>query len=86
MLQDMAVLTGAQLISEELGLKLEDAIIEQLGWARRVVRRRRLPRSRPEGCSSPVARSRYGIFRMVGQVAQIDTAPTNDKRSSRRQS
>ena len=37
MLQDMAVLTGAQLISEELGLKLEDATIEQLGRARRIV-------------------------------------------------
>lgn len=37
MLQDIAVLTGAQLISEELGFKLEDASIEQLGRARRVV-------------------------------------------------
>lgn len=37
MLQDMAVLTGAQLISEELGSKLEDATMEQLGRARRVV-------------------------------------------------
>lgn len=37
MLEDMAVLTGAQVISEELGLKLEDATMEQLGRARRVV-------------------------------------------------
>jgi chaperonin GroEL len=37
MLQDIAVLTGAQLISEELGFKLEDATLEQLGRARRVV-------------------------------------------------
>jgi len=36
-LQDIAVLTGAQLISEELGFKLEDATIEQLGRARRIV-------------------------------------------------
>jgi chaperonin GroEL len=36
-LQDIAVLTGAQLISEELGFKLEDAAIEQLGRARRIV-------------------------------------------------
>jgi chaperonin GroEL len=36
-LQDIAVLTGAQLISEELGFKLEDATIEQLGRARRGV-------------------------------------------------
>jgi chaperonin GroEL len=37
MLQDMAVLTGGQVISEELGLKLEHAKIEQLGHAKRVV-------------------------------------------------
>jgi chaperonin GroEL len=37
MLQDIATLTGAQLISEELGLKLEDVRLEQLGRARRVV-------------------------------------------------
>jgi chaperonin GroEL len=36
-LQDMAVLTGAQVIAEELGLKLEDAQLEQLGRARRIV-------------------------------------------------
>ncbi len=37
MLQDMAVLTGGQLVSEELGLKLERASLEQLGRAKRVV-------------------------------------------------
>lgn len=37
MLQDMAILTGAQVISEELGIKLENVTIEQLGRARRVV-------------------------------------------------
>jgi chaperonin GroEL len=37
MLQDMAVLTGAMVISEELGLKLENVGIEQLGQAKRVV-------------------------------------------------
>ena len=37
MLQDMAVLTGGQVISEELGLKLENVTIEQLGTAKRVV-------------------------------------------------
>ena len=37
MLQDMAVLTGGQVISEELGLKLEHVKIEQLGRAKRVV-------------------------------------------------
>ncbi|MFZ5931970.1 MAG: chaperonin GroEL [Pseudomonadota bacterium] len=37
MLQDIAVLTGGQVISEELGLKLEHMTLEQLGRAKRVV-------------------------------------------------
>ena len=37
LLQDMAVLTGGQVISEELGFKLEHVTIEQLGRAKRVV-------------------------------------------------
>lgn len=37
MLQDIAVLTGGQVISEELGLKLDKATITDLGSARRVV-------------------------------------------------
>jgi chaperonin GroEL len=36
-LQDIAALTGAQLISEDLGLKLEQVTIEELGRARRIV-------------------------------------------------
>jgi chaperonin GroEL len=37
MLEDMAVLTGGQLICEEIGFKLEDATVEQMGQAKRVV-------------------------------------------------
>lgn len=37
MLDDIAVLTGARVISEEVGLKLEKAEIEDLGQARKVV-------------------------------------------------
>lgn len=37
MLKDIAILTGATLITEEIGLKLETAEIEHLGEARRVV-------------------------------------------------
>jgi chaperonin GroEL len=37
MLQDIAILTGAQVISEEVGLKLENTDIELLGKARKVV-------------------------------------------------
>jgi chaperonin GroEL len=36
-LQDIAILTKAELISEELGLKLENVTMEQLGRAKRVV-------------------------------------------------
>ena len=36
MLQDIAILTGGQVVSEELGLKLENATLEQLGRAARV--------------------------------------------------
>jgi chaperonin GroEL len=37
MLEDIAVLTGGQIISEELGLRLEDVQLAQLGIARRVL-------------------------------------------------
>jgi chaperonin GroEL len=37
MLRDVAVLTGGQVISEELGLKLENVTLEGLGHAKRVV-------------------------------------------------
>lgn len=37
MLQDIAILTGAQVISEEIGLKLESAELSLLGRARKVV-------------------------------------------------
>jgi chaperonin GroEL len=37
MLQDIAILTGGQLIAEELGIKLENVKMEQLGKAKRVV-------------------------------------------------
>ena len=37
MLQDMAVLTGGQVISEEVGLKLETVTLDMLGSAKRVI-------------------------------------------------
>ena len=36
MLRDIAILTGGQVITEELGLELKDATVEQLGRARQV--------------------------------------------------
>jgi chaperonin GroEL len=37
MLQDIAILTGGQVISEEVGLKLENATLDLLGQARKIV-------------------------------------------------
>ena len=36
MLEDIAVLTGGKVISEELGIKLENVMLEELGSARKV--------------------------------------------------
>jgi chaperonin GroEL len=36
MLEDIAVLTGAKVINEELGIKLESVMLEELGWAMKV--------------------------------------------------
>jgi len=37
MLEDIAVLTGAKVINEELGIKLENVMLEELGWAGKVM-------------------------------------------------
>ena len=37
MLEDIAVLTGGQVISEEVGFKLENAVVTDLGRAKRIV-------------------------------------------------
>ena len=37
MLEDIAILTGGTVISEEKGLKLEDATLEDLGTAEKIV-------------------------------------------------
>src|SRR5256884_2981584 len=37
MLQDMAILTGGQVVSEEVGLKLENTTLDLLGTARKVI-------------------------------------------------
>jgi chaperonin GroEL len=36
MLQDIAILTGGQVISEEVGLSLEKATLEDLGEAKKI--------------------------------------------------
>ena len=56
MLQDLAILTGGQVISEEVGLSLETAGIELLGQARKVV----------------VTKDETTIVQGAGQQEQID--------------
>ena len=61
MLQDMAILTGGQVISEEVGLKLENVTLDLLGSAKRVIitkdettdRRGRRHRGRHQGSDQP---------------------------------
>ena len=45
MLEDIATLTGARVICEEVGLKLDSVQIEDLGEARRVTANKERPRS-----------------------------------------
>jgi chaperonin GroEL len=62
MLQDMAILTGGQVISEEVGLTLENADVSLLGHARKVVVTRD-ETTIVEGAGDPDA--------IAGRVAQI---------------
>jgi len=55
MLEDMAILTGGQVISEDLGLKLDQTKVEQLGKARRVVTVTKDDTTIVEGAGKPEA-------------------------------
>ena len=68
MLQDIAILTGGQVISEELGLKLEGVGLEMLGQARKVVITKD-ETTIVEGAGSTEA--------LAGRVAQIRAEITN---------
>ncbi|KKI22754.1 hypothetical protein XM48_00330, partial [Leucobacter sp. Ag1] len=63
MLQDIASLTGGQVISEEVGLKLENATLDMLGTARAPMR----PRTTAEW----TARSRSGQRRRTDERAAV---------------
>jgi chaperonin GroEL len=54
MLQDIAILTGGQVISEEVGLKLDGATLDLLGKARRSSSPRTRPRSSGFGEASQI--------------------------------
>ncbi|OIN81785.1 chaperonin GroEL [Mycobacterium malmoense] len=68
MLQDMAILTGGQVISEEVGLTLENADVSLLGKARKVVITKD-ETTIVEGAGDPDA--------IAGRVAQIRTEIEN---------
>jgi chaperonin GroEL len=54
MLQDIAILTGGQVISEEVGIKLENVTMEQLGRAKRIV----VDKTTRQSSAAPATRSR----------------------------
>ena len=57
MLEDIAVLTGGQVISEDLGIKLENVTLDMLGRAKRVRSTRRTPRSSTAPARRPTSRA-----------------------------
>ena len=61
MLEDIAVLTGGEVITEEMGLKLENTQVSQLGRARRVV----------------VAKDTTTIIDGAGEKAEIETTDSD---------
>src|SRR5690606_36221946 len=62
MLSDIAVVTGGQVISEELGLKLENVTLDMLGQARQV---------RATKDDTTIVDGRGGAAEIEGRVAQI---------------
>jgi chaperonin GroEL (HSP60 family) len=54
MLQDIAILTGGQVISEDLGMKLENVTMDMLGTAKKVSS----PRTRPPSSTALARRPR----------------------------
>jgi len=62
MLQDLAVLTGGQFISEDLGLKIENVKLEMLGQARKVV---------ADKDNTTIIEGRGDPEKIKGRIAQI---------------
>jgi chaperonin GroEL len=72
MLQDIAILTGGQVIAEELGLKLESVTLEQLGRAKRVVV------NKDDATIVGGAGDRPAIDARIGQIRAEITKTTSD--------
>jgi chaperonin GroEL len=56
MLEDIAILTGGQMISEDLGIKLENVTLDMLGKAKRCASTRKTPRSSTAPARRPTSR------------------------------
>jgi Chaperonin GroEL (HSP60 family) len=57
MLEDIAVLTGGSLISEDLGIKLENIKLDDMGRAKRVTSTRRTPPLSKAKAKKPISRA-----------------------------
>ena len=80
MLEDIAVLTGGTVISEEIGRKLDSATIQDLGRARRVV----VEQGRDDDRRGPRLRGRdQGPHRRRSAPRSARRPPTSTARSSR---
>ena len=79
MLQDMAILTGGQVISEEVGLKLENATLDLLGRPRRSSS----PRTRPPSSRVPAPRTTSRAASTRSRPRSTTPTPTTTARSSR---
>ncbi|NQU83547.1 MAG: chaperonin GroEL, partial [Parcubacteria group bacterium] len=62
MLQDVAILTGAKVITDELGLKLEDVTLEDLGSARKIVATKDY---------TTIVEGKGDVEQLAGRIAQI---------------
>ncbi|MBT3292531.1 MAG: chaperonin GroEL, partial [Victivallales bacterium] len=64
MLQDMAILTGGQVVAEEVGLKLDGVTLDMMGTARKVV----------------ITKDDTTIVEGAGDIADVDARITQIKR------
>ena len=78
MLEDIAILTGGQVVSEDLGIKLENVALDMLGRAKKVTI------TKDDTTIVDGAGERSGIEGRIGQIkAQIeDTTSDYDKRKA----
>ncbi|OGG93189.1 chaperonin GroL [Candidatus Kaiserbacteria bacterium RIFCSPLOWO2_12_FULL_52_8] len=81
MLQDIATLTGGQVISEEVGLKLENVEVKMLGRARRVVASK--DNTTIVGGGGKKAEIEARISQIRSQLEQADSSYDKDKLKER---